>query len=282
MGERMARFFESAFGPSNLVILPFLLLVFIIVWRAGYRIPRRVFWLWRRSRNFWVTWTGWLQQTLFPAGFLIWYLVIGATLTVFGFLVFIKLASELLEKELSGFDHIIGGWIISFRSIPLSSLMQIITNLGSIGWIAGIFIAANIFGLRLRKYLSVLAFDMAVLGAFGLSDVLKVAFQRPRPPLPWFTSARGYSFPSGHALISLTLYGFLAYLVFRSNHWSRLRYVLALILLLLPVMIGISRVYLGVHYPSDVLAGWAVAASWIGVCMAGVEFTEAKRQKSKS
>jgi membrane protein YqaA with SNARE-associated domain/membrane-associated phospholipid phosphatase len=278
-GRKVLKFLKSAFGPADLIIVTVLLLIAIVVWRSGW-MPRprarQFLLLGRELRGAWLAWTGRIRQKLFPAGIYGWYLVTGATITAFGFLVFAKLASELLEQELAHFDMIVGNWIITCRSGPLTLLMREITVLGSTGWVIGLIIVITAAGFYFRKHRSILALNLDVLGALGLSELLKGTFHRSRPPLPWFTSAGGYSFPSGHALISLALYGFLAYLIFRNSQWPRLRYGLVISLILLPILIGISRVYLGVHYPSDVLAGWAVAAGWIGTCVVGMEYINSK------
>ncbi|MDI6894898.1 MAG: amidase domain-containing protein [Bacillota bacterium] len=103
-------------------------------------------------------------------------------------------------------------------------------------------------------------------GTVGLGwlfeTVLKVLVHRPRPELPHLVSAGGYSFPSGHSFVSFVLYGYLVLLVGRlAPRWRWLRVPL----LLVAVGIGLSRVYLGVHYPSDVLGGWALGAAWLAL-----------------
>lgn len=95
-----------------------------------------------------------------------------------------------------------------------------------------------------------------------LETVLKVAVHRPRPELPHLVSAGGYSFPSGHSFVSFVLYGYLALLLGRlapRSRWARVS------LLLVAAGIGLSRVYLGVHYPTDVLGGWVLGAAWLAL-----------------
>lgn len=164
------------------------------------------------------------------------------------------------------FDTAIGQWLFSLRSNWLTALMLVITSIGSTGGIVGMALLVTVVGLKLRKRWEVLMFNLAVLGAFGISEGLKALFHRARPPLPWLGSATGYSFPSGHSLLSLTLYGFLAVLVWQNLKPSRLRSVLGVVFWLLAVLTGISRIYLGVHFPSDVLGGWVLAVVWIGIC----------------
>jgi undecaprenyl-diphosphatase len=113
--------------------------------------------------------------------------------------------------------------------------------------------------------------DLCISGSLGLSEILKITYQRARPPLPWLAIASGYSFPSGHALLTMSLYGFLAYLLIDNRQHLKNSVFLALLLIILALGVGISRVYLGVHFASDVIAGWAIAAAWLGTCIASGE-----------
>lgn len=261
--------------PTNLIIVMVLGAVLFLVWRAGW-ITGKLAGLWNWLREHWLAWTNRIQQKLFQTGLFSWYLLTGATLTTLGIIAYTKLASELLEQELNRFDTVVISWIIAFRSGPITLFMRLITNLGSTDWIIGVIILITVIGLYFRKRLEMAAYNIVVLGALGLSQLLKVTFHRSRPALPWLAPATGYSFPSGHALISLAIYGFLAYLLFRNSDQPWLKYPGTLALLLLPLLIGISRIYLGVHYPSDVLAGWTVALGWVGTCIAGVEVLRVK------
>ncbi|HYH04910.1 MAG TPA: phosphatase PAP2 family protein [Bacillota bacterium] len=169
-----------------------------------------------------------------------------------------------LLTAIAYFDATVSQWIIAWRTGWLTSLMRAITELGSTGGVVGVALGIIVICLYFRKRLEALTFGLTVLGAFLTSEWLKGVFKRARPPLPWLGSATNYSFPSGHSLVTLALYGSLAYLVVRNLKPSRLRSVMIAVLLLIPFLVGISRIYLGVHYPSDVLAGWILAVVWIG------------------
>jgi membrane protein YqaA with SNARE-associated domain/membrane-associated phospholipid phosphatase len=278
-GRKVVTFLEHSFGIVNLLILSVLLILLALLWHTGLVQKKLIPWVRKISRG-WSKRVTDFHRKVFVVGKFSWYLITGATLTIFGFLLFAKLASELLEKELTHFDNTVGGWIISFRSAWLTTLMNAITNLGSTGWVIGLVIIIAIIGFRFRRRLDVLGLFICVTGALISVELLKVTFHRHRPELPWLTPATGYSFPSGHSLISLALYGFLTYLVLRQRQWSHQRFWLAGGLVLLPVLIGISRVYLGVHYPSDVLGGWAVAGAWVGTCVVGIEFLNSRLRRS--
>jgi undecaprenyl-diphosphatase len=102
---------------------------------------------------------------------------------------------------------------------------------------------------------------------FLLSSILKVLFQRPRPELvPHAVYVSTASFPSGHSMLSAVTYLTLGALLARSQAHRRLKAYLILVAVLLTLLVGVSRVYLGVHWPSDVLAGWTAGASWSIIC----------------
>lgn len=269
-GRGITKLLQTTFSPVHLIWLLISLTIIFLFWKTGLK--NGIFL--RFMRNLvkkWLSWAERLRRNYLPAGMFGWYLITGACLTGFGFMIFTKLASELLERELTHFDTTIRAVIIAFRTAWLTWLMRGITNLGSTGWIIGLLLVLLGIGFRIRRRLEVLVLNLSVGGALLLSELLKISFHRHRPDLPWLTSANGYSFPSGHSLISMALYGFLAYLVFRNSRRPGLNRVIGIGLVLLPVLIGISRVYLGVHYPSDVLAGWSVGLAWVGTCIVGME-----------
>ena len=96
-----------------------------------------------------------------------------------------------------------------------------------------------------------------------LNQILKFIIQRPRPTEFRIIDERGYSFPSGHSKISATFYGFLIYLIYKNVKNKYLKYSLITMLVILILLIGTSRIYLGVHYTSDVLAGFLIAISYL-------------------
>lgn len=124
---------------------------------------------------------------------------------------------------------------------------------------------------RMRRDATLLVLGLG--GSAALDFVLKLHFKRVRPDLPWaFVHEHSFSFPSGHSVGAVVLYGTLTYLV-----WSRLgaawqRVVVVVLALLLVIGIGLSRVYLGVHFPSDIAAGYAVGLIWLAPLIAGNEF----------
>lgn len=270
-GREISKLLQATFSPIHLIWLLISLTIIVLFWKTGLK-NGKFLGFFRNLAKRWLSWANHWRRRYLPAGIFGWYLIAGACLTGVGFIIFTKIASELLEKELTYFDATVRASIIAWRAPWLTWLMRGFTNLGSTGWVIGLLLTLTGIGFRFRKRLEVLVLNLTVGGALLLSELLKFSFHRHRPELPWLTSASGYSFPSGHSLISMALYGFLAYLVFRNSRNSGSRLISSVGLLLLPVLIGISRVYLGVHYPSDVLAGWAVGLAWAGTCIAGMEY----------
>jgi undecaprenyl-diphosphatase len=104
---------------------------------------------------------------------------------------------------------------------------------------------------------------VVAIGGVSLMFLLKFLFNRPRPLIPLLKEAQGLSFPSGHAMMSFSFYGLLIYLVWRNIENPWVRGVLVTLLFLLIFTIGLSRIYLRVHYASDVMAGFAVGIIWL-------------------
>lgn len=136
----------------------------------------------------------------------------------------------------------------------LVEFFRTLTHLGSpMAFIVLTAAGAIGFGL-MRKRLQAIYLLTVVLSSWIMNDMLKVYFARSRPAGEALTIATGYSFPSGHAMVSIAFYGFLAYLAFSQG--GKKGKLAAIALGLLVFLIGFSRVYLNVHYPSDVLGGW--------------------------
>lgn len=138
-----------------------------------------------------------------------------------------------------------------------------ISGLGGAGVLGLLVVASIMFLVISNRGKTALFVALATLSGAVLSTLLKLGFDRPRPDLiPHLTHTFSTSFPSGHAMVSAVVYLTLGTLLARvvSGLWSKI-YVMV-IALILTGLIGLSRLYLGVHWPSDVLAGWAAGAAW--------------------
>lgn len=148
-------------------------------------------------------------------------------------------------------------------SAALTTLMDGLTILGYIPSVATVVAAADLLLVAARRRLEALLLTGAMLGEGAWDDLLKFTFRRPRPLLWPHVNPHSWSFPSGHAFATLCLILLLLPLVWR-HLVAWLRWVAVVLALLLAFGIGASRVYLGVHYPSDVAGGWLAAVAWLG------------------
>lgn len=163
---------------------------------------------------------------------------------------------------MEAFDHRALEWIATVRTEDLTGAMRFVTTLGDT-YVAVFFALLFVFLSIVKRTYSLLAsFLIAVLGAILTADWLKIYFERPRP-VDGLAETIGFAFPSGHATTAFAVYGFLAILLIRMLETRVQKYLVALSLGILVFTIGFSRIYLGVHYPTDVLAGFAIGAIWL-------------------
>lgn len=187
---------------------------------------------------------------------------------------FIKLAEEVMEGETRTFDEII---LLALRTrgdvsqpigpLWLQEMVRDFTALGSTGVLT--IITLGVVGWLMfsgkRKTAGLVL--VAILCGVVFSSLLKLGFARPRPDLvPHAVAVFTNSFPSGHAMMSAVVYLTLGFLVARTQHAAALKVYLLSLAMFLTLLVGLSRIYLGVHWPSDVLAGWAVGACWALLC----------------
>lgn len=197
----------------------------------------------------------------------------------FGFIttmlmVFTELADDIVEGDTHRLDRAL---LLALRnpadlSDPIGpgwveEMVRDFTAFGSTGPLVFIALAAFCYLLLLKKYRTALFLFIAVGGGQLLSSLLKIGFDRARPDLvPHGMSVYTGSFPSGHAMMAAVTYLTLAALLARTAEHRRQQLFLLLAAILLTILVGISRVYLGVHWPSDVLGGWIAGSAWAALC----------------
>jgi undecaprenyl-diphosphatase len=188
-----------------------------------------------------------------------------AVVALLAALIFFWLAATV-RNQVPQFDTAVRAAAHSIAAPSLTLIVEAVTNLGN-GWVIFSLAAIVVFCLeRAGRRRDAVLLALAVIGAKLLEQAMKPIFQRPRPD-PFFDYPRpaSYSFPSGHALLSCAFYLTMARLT-TTLAWSHARTLAAWILaVLLTLCIGFSRVYLGVHYPTDVLAGYAAAIAWTSI-----------------
>ena len=173
---------------------------------------------------------------------------------------FVRLAGEVREQETMALDQTLLAAVHDHSSSMLDAFIPIATDVGGIvGVGAATLILLTVFLYR-REYVRVVVLAMSVAGASALNLVLKAVFMRQRPDL-WaqLVHETGYSFPSGHAMMSAGL-GIAVMVILWNSRWRWWGIIASMFYI---VFVGFSRIYLGVHYPSDVLAGWFVSGAWV-------------------
>ncbi|GLX68670.1 phosphatase PAP2 family protein [Paenibacillus glycanilyticus] len=183
--------------------------------------------------------------------------------TVLIVIVFGWIGQLVSGQRIAAFDHRITNMVRSSQSDAMTILMKGFTDLGAGFWVI-ITIVLFAGGLGLIGYRRELIFYLGVIGGSALLNLLlKVIFQRARPDINRIVEATGFSFPSGHSMSAFTLYGITIYFLWKHLKIGWMRVTVIAIGIVIIAMIGISRIYLGVHYPSDVLGGYLVSAAWL-------------------
>ena len=144
-----------------------------------------------------------------------------------------------------------------------------VTALGSFAFLGFVFLATVGYLLLVGKRALAVLMAVGVLGGMLISTLLKMGFDRPRPDLPHLARVFTASFPSGHATLSAITFLTLGALLTRVHADRRIKAYFMALAVFLTVSVGLSRIYLGVHYPSDVLAGWCVGSAWAILIWAG-------------
>jgi len=193
------------------------------------------------------------------------FLLLGALLVAATALVaFGWLAEEMLEGDTQQFDAFVRTAVHQFAAPRLTQLMQVFSFLGSVAAVTAICLVTIGVSLYLRLARPAALLAITMLGVAALDVALKLAFHRSRPVAFFGATPSSYSFPSGHALGSLCLYGMLAAILSARARGRGAKFCVWMAAVFLVGMIGFSRIYLGVHYASDVIAGYCAAAVWVG------------------
>lgn len=198
----------------------------------------------------------------------------------------IRLSSDLMEKRHFLFDQKVIDTVKLYASPAMDRFMLFITEMGSTFMLGLLLVTSMIWLFVKRKNLWGMLFYFITVAGGGLLNLwLKSFFERDRPNVNRLIEADGFSFPSGHSMGSMTYYGFLGYLVIRSKHKPLSKLVWVILFGFVILLIGISRIYLGVHYPSDVLAGYMAGSVWLVLCISLLEivnlYKENKYQSTK-
>lgn len=176
-------------------------------------------------------------------------------------IIFLLLTRKVFKKELIQIDitwyNYISKYIINDK---LTNIMKIITNLGGVYFIIGITFL-SLFIIKNKKINISIIVNLLLITSLNI--IIKSILQRPRPSIFRIIEESGYSFPSGHSMISMAFYGFFIYLIFTNKKNKYIKIISITSLSILIILIGFSRIYLGVHYVSDVIAGFIFSLAYL-------------------
>ncbi|SDW00613.1 undecaprenyl-diphosphatase [Marinococcus luteus] len=205
-----------------------------------------------------------------------WILIIAGLLTLFttAFL-FLEMGEEVLEQETFMIDQTAQNIVSALNTDVLQSIMGLITEAGSVSWLTAGAAVITVYLLFFSSFSrwNAVYFAVNMIGISIITTVFKNFFSRQRPEVLAAYDGTGYSFPSGHATGAVTFYGFLAYLVIRSTLAAVWKWLLGTLLTLAALLVAVSRMFLDVHYFTDVLAGISVGLFWLLICIIALELT---------
>jgi len=183
-------------------------------------------------------------------------IIVSSILLILAVLIYILIETNRIYS----FDNEIYSIISKYISEPITILAKIVTTIGSAYVVVPICIVLMI-ALWKKGYGKYILLNLFIV--FLSNQFLKFIIQRPRPTEYNLIIENGFSFPSGHSMVSMAFYGYIIYLIYKNIKNNYLKWGLITILALIIILIGISRIYLGVHYASDVLAGFLISIAYL-------------------
>ena len=193
-------------------------------------------------------------------------LTVGVACFLLSFLSFAAIVDSFSEKgTLFHLDLKINAYVIRAANPGLTRFFGAITDLGNIYLVVMVAVIVGVILLIRKNWWSLLSLFLAIGIGQAVLNILKVVFQRPRPETEMYVFS--YSFPSGHVFSATVIYGFCIYLTFRFSNNATVKWIVSTLLSLLILLIGVSRIYLGVHWFSDGLAGYVTGLAWLLFCI---------------
>ncbi len=193
------------------------------------------------------------------------FLVVGAIWA------FAEISQEVLAGSTQAFDEAVLTWVEGHRTDLMDHIALELTALGNFGTLTVLVLVVSVFLWMTHHRISVGLLLVAMMGGALMNTLLKNIFDRPRPSIVEAgTEVMSLSFPSGHAMSSFIAYSAIAYLGGRLGPTRRLRWTTWFVAAIIILAVGFSRIYLGVHYPSDVLAGYVAGLAWLAFVISGL------------
>ena len=167
---------------------------------------------------------------------------------------------DLFDNHIYIFDDYVYKYVSMVISPKMTTFLEFITNLDSVAAVIAVCVAFLIFAKK-KIYGKLMTLNLVIITTLNI--IIKNIFKRPRPTAHRIISETGYSFPSGHSMVSMAFYGLIIYIVYRYVDNKYLKVTLITLLSLLIFLIGISRIYLGVHYASDVAGAFCISVAYL-------------------
>lgn len=205
----------------------------------------------------------------------------GLILAAIALWLFAELAEEVMQNESRLLDTNVLFAIQQLQRPWLDPIMVFITDSGDPTILVSLCVIASIWLLFRRQRSEAMTLAIAAFGAAGLNSLLKNLFERDRPAL-WsrIVDVRHYSFPSGHAMLSIVIYGLLGYLL--AQRFPRWRGWILTGVTIAVVLIGFSRLYLGVHWLTDIIAGYLAGLVWLVACILSLEIWQHRQELTRA
>ncbi|PWW33967.1 MULTISPECIES: phosphatase PAP2 family protein [Paenibacillus] len=182
--------------------------------------------------------------------------------------IFAIIALSISDNQIHRFDDTLITWIQGMESPSMTRWMELFTWIGSgLPVVAITLISMIVLYVFLGHRRELLFLGCVIAGSAILNTLLKLVFQRARPTIHRIIEATGYSFPSGHSMTAFSLYGGLAFLIWKHVPTTVGRIAIIVVSAAFILTIGMSRIYLGVHYPSDVVGGYFLSGCWLATCI---------------
>ncbi|MEH7377334.1 phosphatase PAP2 family protein [Neobacillus drentensis] len=210
------------------------------------------------------------------------YLVIAFSISVVSIIGFSLISLLISDQKIIHFDRTVIDIVQGSETLVLTNVMKFFTFIGSAPFVIVLSLFLLFFLYKvLHHRFELILFAAAITGSAILNGILKQFFQRVRPDFHRLIDIEGYSFPSGHAMNAFTVYGILSFLLWRHIPSRFGRGVLISVSMVMILAIGISRIYLGVHYPSDIIGGYFASGFWITTAILFFQYYQEKRYNKK-
>jgi undecaprenyl-diphosphatase len=204
-------------------------------------------------------------------------------IVVVGINLFIELTDTLKTETLGEYDQRITDYVLSYRTPFLTQYFLLMTYLGDVyGYLVLLAIYFLISVAIFKKWKYIAQTSLVLLLATVSNVMLKRFIDRARPGIEHLVSVETLSYPSGHAMSAMAFYGFLTFLIYKFKINKFLKFGIIVLLVILILSIGLSRIYLGVHFPSDIVGGYIAGFIWVVFCVLIFDLIEVFKKDPKT